>query len=361
MLRGAGMVKLGDLYEAIDDDEAYVQLPAMVAEFVGARSGNIQRIDQSGIISVQNFSYYDGAIIKDYAARFSGDLDIWTQAGLRSGIVNRAVPLEELVSERTFRASPMWNDFFRFHGDDTGHSMGLVHQLDGAIMATSFHRAWSMGGFTQQEAARLDAIANDLHRIFRARNLAQLQAERFARLNDMLDAHQDFIFLVDASTHLIEASSAAMRVLKMQDGVSLSHGHITVNDRTMQAGIDRAVTDTVNRRPVDRATFLAARPSGKAPWRIMVLPAADRRYCSLVLSASERDEERQRRWMRECFSLTKAEVIVAQGILEGKTADEIASHRRSSVATIRTHIRHILEKTATRRITDLVTLLSGLP
>lgn len=355
------MVKLGDLYAAIDDDEAYAQLPAMVAGLVGARSANIQRIDQFGGITLQHSNYFGSDVIEDYATRFSGDLDIWTQAGLKSGIVNRAVPLEELVSESTFRASPMWNDLFRFHGDDTGHSMGLVHQLDGSIMATSFHRAWSMGGFTQLEAARLDAIANDLHRIFRARNLAQLQTERLARLNDMLDAHQDFVFLVDASTRLIEASSAAMRVLKMQDGVSLRHGHITVNDHTTQAGIDRAVADTVNRRHVDRATFLAARPSGKAPWRIMVLPAADGRYCSLVLSASERDEEHRRRWMRECFSLTKAEVIVAQGILEGRTADEIASHRHSSVATIRTHIRHILEKAGAHRIADFIALVSSLP
>lgn len=355
------MIRLGDLYDAIDSDEVYAQLPAMVAQFVGARSGNVQRVDRSGIIAVQQFSYFNSSVIEDYAARFSGELDIWTQAGLASGILNRAVPLDELVPESIFRASTMWNDFFRFHGDDTGHSLGLVHRLDGATMATSFHRAWSAGPFSRAEAARLDKIGTDLHRIYRARELMRGQVEKSARLIGMLDAHRNHVFLVDASARLVEASPAAMDVARAGDGVALLHGRFTISDSTAQAELRRAIANTVNRRPVDRVTFLVARPSGKAPWRIMVLPVSDVRHCSLLLSPAERDEERQARWMQECFSLTKTEIAIARALLAGKTAEEIANLRCTSVATIRTHIRHILEKTGVRRITDCIALLTGLP
>lgn len=355
------MVNLGDLYEAIDDDDAYAQLPEMVARFVGARSGNVQRIDRSGIVSVQNFSYYDGAIIEDYAARFSGELDIWTQAGLASGILNRAVPVDDLVPESTFRDSSMWNDFFRFHGDDTGHSLGLVHQFDGTTMATSFHRAWSAGPFSRVEAARLDKISTDLQRIYRARELMRGQVEKSARLGHMLDAHQDFVLLVDASIRLVEASPAAMRMLDTGDGVTLRRGYFTVNDRTALAELRQAVVHTVNRQPLARATFLVPRPSGKAPWRIMVLPTADTRYCSLLLSPSDRDEARQAKWMRESYSLTKAEIGIGRELLMGRTAEDIANGRSTSVATVRTHVRHILEKTGVRRIADFISLFSSLP
>lgn len=81
----------------------------------------------------------------------------------------------------------------------------------------------------------------------------------------------------------------------------------------------------------------------------------------LLLSPAERDEERQARWMQECFSLTKTEIAIARALLAGKTAEEIANLRCTSVATIRTHIRHILEKTGVRRITDCIALLTGLP
>ena len=355
------MVKPGDLYEAVEDDEAYARLPAMVAEIVGARSGNIQRMDRSGIISVQNFSYYDDAIIEDYAARFSGELDIWTQAGLASGILNRAVPVDDILPESVFRASPMWNDFFRFHGDDTGHSLGMVHELDGTIMASSFHRAWSAGAFSQAEAARLDRISTDLHRIYRAREAMRGYAEQSARLTGMLDAHQDFVILVDISTRLVEASPAAMQVLRAGDGVALRRSRFAVADLNALAGIRQAVVNTINRRIGGRTTFLAPRPSGKAPWRIMVLPAADIRYCAVLLSASDRDQVRQARWMRESYFLTKAEVGIGLELLMGKTAEDIARARATSVATVRTHVRHILEKSGAHRIADFIALFSGLP
>ena len=358
---GAGMVRLGDLYEAIGDDEACAQLPGMVARFVGARSGNIQRIGRSGIISVQNSSYYDEAIIRDYADRFSGDLDIWTQAGLASGIRNRAVPLDDLVPEDVFRASPMWNDFFRFHGDDTGHSLGLIHELDGTIMATSFHRAWSAGPFSRREAARLDRVSTDLHRIYRARQMIRGQVEKSARLTDMLDAYQDFVLLVDVSGRLVETSPGAMRALQAGDGIALRRGRFVVSDLPALMGIRQAVLSTVNRRALDRATFLVPRPSGKAPWRIMVLPLADARYCSLLISPGDRDEARQATWMRESYSLTKAEIAIARELLLGRTAEDIARARSTSIATVRTHIRHILEKSGAPRIADFIALFSSLP
>ena len=355
------MVKLGDLYAAIDDDAAYAQLPDLVARFVGARSGNIQRIDRAGRTTVQQFSYYDQGLMEDYAARFSNELDIWTRAGLTSRIINRAVPLDDLVPEQIFRASPMWNDLFRFHGDDTGHSLGLIHRLDGITMATSFHRAWSAGAFSQQDAVRLDTISTDLHRIYRARELMHDLAKKASRLTHMLDAHHDFILLVDAACRLVEASSAAIRMLEAGDGVGLRFGHIVVSDPATLAGLRQAVADSVHRRPVVRATFLLPRPSGKGPWRIMVLPTADTLHCSLLLSPSERDAARLASWMCESYSLTKTEIGVGQELLMGKTAEDIAKARATSVATVRTHIRHILEKTGAARIADFIALCISLP
>lgn len=355
------MVKLGDLYEAIEDDEAYARLPAIVAEIVGARSGQIQHIDRSGVVSVQNFSYYDSAIIDDYAARFIGELDIWTQTGLASGIRNRAICLDDLVPEDAFRESSIWNDFFRFHGDDTGHSLGMIHELDGTLMASSFQRAWSAGSFSRAEAARLDRIGTDLHRIYRAREVMRDYAEQSTRLADMLDAHQDFVFLVDVSSRLVEASPAVMQVLQAGDGVALRRSRFVVTDPNALTGIHQAVVNTINRRIGGRTTFLVPRPSGKAPWRIMVLPATDIRYCAVLLSASVRDDVRRARWMRESYSLTKAEVGIGLELLMGKTAEDIAKGRAISVATVRTHIRHILEKIGAHRIADFIALFSSLP
>jgi len=177
----------------------------------------------------------------------------------------------------------------------------------------------------------------------------------------MLDAHQDFVFLVDVSTRLVEGSPAAMQVLRAGDGVALRRSRFVVTDLNALIGIRQAVANTINRRIGGRATFFVPRPSGKAPWRIMVLPAADTRYCAVLLSASDRNTARQEQWMRESYALTKAEIGIGRELLMGRTAEDIARERSTSVATVRTHIRHILEKTGAHRIADFIALFSSLP
>jgi DNA-binding CsgD family transcriptional regulator len=81
----------------------------------------------------------------------------------------------------------------------------------------------------------------------------------------------------------------------------------------------------------------------------------------LLLSDGDRDGARQTTWMRESYSLTKAEAGIGRQLLRGRTAEDIARDRSTSIATVRTHIRHILEKTDSRRIADFIALFTSLP
>lgn len=355
------MVRLGDLYEAITDEAAYAQLPAAVAKLIGARSGNIQHLSLADGLLDHHYSYFDPSTMDDFAARFSRDLDIWTGAGVGSGIVNRSVSMDELVPEPVFRASAMWNDFFRVHGDDTGHSLGLVHQMDETVMVTSLHRAWSAGSFLPIEAAQLDAISADLHRIYRARRLLHSQAERSSRLTTMLDVHRDLVLLVDGTMRIIEASPATIKILQAGDGIGIKGGRLTIDTATVSTEVHHAISSMLHRRPIVRSTFLVSRPTGKTPWRIMILPTSSVRYCSLLLSDGNLEATSQTQWMRECFGLTNAECEVGLRLLAGDTAEIIATRRATSVATIRTHVRRILEKTEMRRVADVIALFARLP
>lgn len=356
------MVSVGDLYAAIDDDAAYARLPAMIASYVGGRSSICYRVSPSGGASDHQVSYFSDAMVQDLQQRFADGSDVWTQAGVGSGILNRATPLDDLVSEPVFLSSPFWNDFVRFHGDDTGRSLGLIHRFDGMLMITSVHRAWSAGAFTAAEAARLDGIGTDLHRIHRTRQMLGAANRRVGRLGDMLDAHAETVLMVDAALRLVEASPAGRRLLDTGDGISLRRGRVVFADASPVAAIRRAVANSIHRRPLDRAAFLCGRPSGAAPWRLLVLPAGDDdNSCLLLIAPAMRDPARRRRWLRDCFGFTQAELEVADGLIAGQTAEDIAQARRTSPATIRTHIRHLLDKTETRRISALIALLMGLP
>lgn len=58
------------------------------------------------------------------------------------------------------------------------------------------------------------------------------------------------------------------------------------------------------------------------------------------------------------LDLSSAELRVARGLLEGRTAQEIAGDLHRSLPTIRSHIKALLQKTGARRQTELVQFLT---
>jgi DNA-binding CsgD family transcriptional regulator len=64
--------------------------------------------------------------------------------------------------------------------------------------------------------------------------------------------------------------------------------------------------------------------------------------------------------IQSLFDLTPAEARVARGLATGESVGEIASAGGTSVSTVRTQVRGVLEKTACRRQADMIALLSGL-
>jgi DNA-binding CsgD family transcriptional regulator len=63
----------------------------------------------------------------------------------------------------------------------------------------------------------------------------------------------------------------------------------------------------------------------------------------------------------ECFDPTPAEARVAVCIAGGANAKEIAQQQAIAVATVRTHIQRIMDKTGADRQTDLIRVLMALP
>lgn len=58
------------------------------------------------------------------------------------------------------------------------------------------------------------------------------------------------------------------------------------------------------------------------------------------------------------FDLSAVELRITRGLLEGRTAQEIAGDNGRSVATVRTHIKRLLAKTGARRQSELVQFLT---
>lgn len=57
------------------------------------------------------------------------------------------------------------------------------------------------------------------------------------------------------------------------------------------------------------------------------------------------------------FSLTEAEGVVAQLLAEGKSVSEVSTIRQRSPHTVKSQVKSILQKTNTRRQSELIHLL----
>ncbi|WP_442943645.1 helix-turn-helix transcriptional regulator [Nitrospirillum sp. BR 11752] len=64
--------------------------------------------------------------------------------------------------------------------------------------------------------------------------------------------------------------------------------------------------------------------------------------------------------IRKIYSLSNSEAEVSYCIYAGMSIDKIAKHRKSSVNTIRTHIKNILSKTGLARQQDIVRLMADI-
>ncbi|MDR0807770.1 MAG: LuxR C-terminal-related transcriptional regulator [Gemmobacter sp.] len=63
--------------------------------------------------------------------------------------------------------------------------------------------------------------------------------------------------------------------------------------------------------------------------------------------------------LRTLFGLSDTEVAVARSLIGGRTAEVVAAKHGVSLATIRTHVRHILEKSGAQSLRELEGILAA--
>lgn len=68
--------------------------------------------------------------------------------------------------------------------------------------------------------------------------------------------------------------------------------------------------------------------------------------------------ERKITWLSKGFGLTPAETRVALFVAEGGTVSEYAKETRTSLQTVRTHLKAVFRKTGVRRQAELAILLT---
>ncbi|HXW73062.1 MAG TPA: helix-turn-helix transcriptional regulator [Methylocella sp.] len=265
----------------------------------------------------------------------------------------------DVLSPEELDQEPIYRDFFRPQG--IGWSVGTAIPIPtGENVCFIMTRRIERGPFERSVIAKLDGLRPHLARS--ALLSARLQLERARMATDTLAALGLPALVLNAqgkvlaANQLIEALSGYIH-WRAQDRISLKD---KAADQLLGDAIAAIDTegDSVRSFPVRDAGVEAMMVAHIIPMRLSARDIFVRCAAALVLTPVALPQAPPVELVQSLFDLTPSEARVARSLASGKTVDDIASDCGTSLNTVRTHVRSVLEKTGCNRQTDVVALLT---
>jgi DNA-binding CsgD family transcriptional regulator len=270
----------------------------------------------------------------------------------------------DLVMERrAYEMNPFVNEVMRPGG--LWHVLGQVSSAPDAIFGAGVHRP-RRRPFTAADAARIGPVLRHLHRAMQVHYRLAAAAEEKRTLADLIDHLRAGVMLLDDRATVVLANRAARALAAANDGVALAGGLLAATPaatKALRLAIARVAAGTAG------ATMLLPRPSGREPYRVLIVPlgpngmsarANGRRVAALaLLTDPDPPLSVAPESLRNYFDLTAAEARVTAELLAGRTTKDIADDLDITCETVRVHVRHILQKSATSSRAELIAKLAA--
>ncbi len=204
------------------------------------------------------------------------------------------------------------------------------------------------------------------------RKIADLEKQNIAA-SDALDHWSLGVILLDSRGRVLFANRNAEEIVRQRDGLTMSadglHAALPGETSALRRLIHDAIATHNGKGGQSGGALALPRPSLKRPLNVLVTPlfshnqlAVQRRATvALFLSDPEATEEADDDALRRLFGLSRAEANVASLLMQGKEVKQVSEELHVSLATTRTHLRSIFDKTGTRRQAELVQLILRSP
>ena len=362
---GGGTVKLTTelIYEAALDDEIFAELPSIIAEAVDARSCVLHWRTGSGAAEIFAHSgYFSDEQMANYASNFASH-DLWTDAGMRQGFVNKAWNTADLVPTSDYERSIFYNEWIRGMGDDTFYCCGSVMQTLHGQGIIGLHRGKTQADFAPQVLRQLNERVEHLRRMFAIRGRLSHLAERHDLLNAIFAAGHEAALVLGAGGRLLMANPAGEAFLQGAKILSIRNGFVQA--RGDEGGLFEAAAAHASNPHERRASECLMRSAdGKtAVLSLMPLPALAPRHAVLVTVTEPRSRPARdvvARHVMSMHGLSAAEADVALRLAEGQDIGRISDERGSTTDSVRTQVKQILSKMGARRQADVVRFILSL-
>jgi len=369
---------LAALYDAALDEERWPSALRLIQDWIGSDSASV------------NWSYRNAEDYSGYSA-WRSVVGGWADPNIRRTLdtyyarlfpfraaLERLVPgqvylTHEIFPERTLCNTEYYSDWMR--PNDMHHTAGVLVAITPNVFSNlDLQRRCGTRPFGERERLRLKVLAPHVQRALGlTRRLAELRSHS-AAFGEVLDRLSAGVAILDGEARLLYANSKAARLLQRGKEVAVRSGKIVFASTEIEPRFDamvrRAAASAEGRALAGGGTIRV--PGNVAHGRIIMhvtplnaevtdslsrLPAA---RVAVIMRDGAAPSNMADVFSRE-FGLTPAEARIARGLANGNTLRDLADQFNVSSVTARNQLRAILEKTGTRRQSELMLLLVGHP
>ncbi len=196
--------------------------------------------------------------------------------------------------------------------------------------------------------------------------------QRLAGAEAIANASSTSTFLLTCQGRFVHGNAAADLLLSQGNSLALVNHTLAATDPASQGSLrevyKKAASPDFTRSTQPPTHALSIPRSGdRRPLQLLATPLPQalraRSGADIIVLVSDPDAATSYPdgVLRALYSLTAAEIEVANGLLMGYSLDEIASLRHVRLGTVRIQVKSLLGKTGTERQSELVRLLMTLP
>ncbi len=271
----------------------------------------------------------------------------------------------ELYPRQEFEFSVIFREFYGPR--DSIHTMGGIILCTGTGQSMiTCHRGAKAGPFGEKEKSILRPLMPHLKRAALLHGELGSLRRQLSTFTGHLERFPYGFLLADAERRVLYSNGAAREIVAARDGLASENGHLIAMSPRSEVAFSKAMADSAAGRGPSVRRLEVPRPSRRKSYRLILMPIDDSGTVPLgvavpaagiVIIDSDSFSAPDPEVLREVFSLTPAEARVAARLALGHNAEEIAAEFKTSVETIRSHIKRIFSKTSTSRQSELVSLI----
>ena len=347
---------IGQVYEAPLSEGGWASLVPSLEQALSARVAVFHR-SPGGVRTIGICTASTDIRVDEYEAR------LWGQDRALNALafapVGEIVLDSQLISDPERLKSDFYNDFLGAAGLGRG-IYATFARGEGDALIVSGQRSERAGDYSEEEMALLRRILPHLQRSFRMwRRFGTAQQHKVSALQALDHAGLGYV-LVDATGRVRFANGEAERRLRTG---ALPHlaGCLVGRTREDCAELHRAIRSASRDRGALASSVTLVPQSGHERLPLLVAPVpADgapltgERLAMVLLS--EDSSRLSGTSLQRVYSLTPAEQRLLSALIAGARLNDYAEQAGISVATAKTHLSALFDKTGVRRQSDLIRL-----